>query len=85
MAMLGDDAAVGEALRAGARGYVVKGPAGEILDASSSAPRHRTRSRISPRVSTRSSNLLAANASIAQIAATLGLSAKTVRNHVSSI
>ena len=106
MTMLVDDAAVGEALRAGARGYVVKGAgAAEILDvlrgvhagrAVLGATVARTLGGIVgaappdpfPELTPREHeilNLLAANAPTERIADVLGLSAKTVRNHLSSI
>jgi len=106
MTMLVDDAAIGEALRAGARGYVVKGAgAQEILDvlrgvhagrAVLGATVARTLGGIVgaappdpfPELTPREHeilNLLAANAPTERIADVLGLSAKTVRNHLSSI
>ena len=106
MTMLADEGAVGEALRAGARGYVVKGAgAAEILDALRGvlagravlgaavaarlgglvgAPPPDPFPDLTPR-EREILDLLAANATTQQIAATLGLSAKTVRNHLSSI
>jgi DNA-binding NarL/FixJ family response regulator len=106
MTMLADEAAVGEALRAGARGYVVKGAgAGEILDALRGV--HAGRAVLGagvartlgglvgaapadpfPDLTPREHevlNLLAANASTDQIAGTLGVSGKTIRNHLSAI
>ena len=107
MTMLEDDDAVLHALRAGARGYVVKGAQQqEILDAIRSV--HAGRAVIGanvarrlaalvtgsaptdpfPSLTTRERNVLdamCAGASTAQIADRLGLSAKTVRNHISNI
>jgi DNA-binding NarL/FixJ family response regulator len=106
MTMLADEAAVGEALRAGARGYVVKGAgAAEILDALRGV--HAGRAVLGagvartlgglvgaappdpfPDLTPREFevlNLLAASATTEQIARTLGLSVKTVRNHLASI
>ena len=107
MTMLEDDDAVVHALRAGARGYVVKGAQQqEILDAIRSV--HAGRAVIGATVArklgalvTRSApndpfpeltarerdvlDALSAGASTNQIADRLGLSAKTVRNHVSNI
>jgi DNA-binding NarL/FixJ family response regulator len=107
MTMLEDDDAVVQALRAGARGYLVKGAAQrEILGAvrgvhagqavmgtdvarrlgslvGSPAPEDPF-----PELTTRERqtlNLLAGGASTSQIADRLGLSSKTVRNHLSSI
>lgn len=108
MTMLEDDDAVGQALRAGARGYLVKGaPQAEIIDAirgvhagravigaasakqldslfSSSSPAHDPFPNLTPRERD-VLQALAAGASTSQIAANLGLSAKTVRNHLSNI
>jgi DNA-binding NarL/FixJ family response regulator len=110
MTMLEDDDAVGQALRAGARGYLVKGaPQAEIIDAirgvhagravigaasarqldslfssSSSSPAHDPFPDLTPRERD-VLHALAAGASTSQIAASLGLSAKTVRNHLSNI
>lgn len=107
MTMLEDDGAVVQALRAGARGYVVKGARQrEILDVVRGV--HAGRAVIGATVARQLSSLVAAAApadpfpaltarehdvlaaltaggSTAQIAARLGLSDKTVRNHVSSI
>jgi DNA-binding NarL/FixJ family response regulator len=108
MTMLEDDDAVGQALRAGARGYLVKGaPQAEIIDAirgvhagravigaasakqldslfGSSSPAHDPFPDLTPRERD-VLQALAAGASTSQIAASLGLSAKTVRNHLSNI
>jgi DNA-binding NarL/FixJ family response regulator len=108
MTMLEDDDAVGQALRAGARGYLVKGaPQAEIIDAirgvhagravigaasakqldslfGSSSPTHDPFPDLTPRERD-VLQALAAGASTSQIAASLGLSAKTVRNHLSNI
>ena len=107
MTMLEDDDAVVQALRAGARGYIVKGAQQhEILDAIRSV--HAGRAVIGATVARQLAALvtgpapndpfpdltarerdvldaLTAGASTAQIAARLGLSDKTVRNHVSNI
>ena len=107
MTMLEDDDAVVQALRAGARGYVVKGAQQqEILDAIRSV--HAGRAVIGatvarqlatlmtgsaakdpfPELTTRERDVLdalTAGASTAQIADRLGLSGKTVRNHISNI
>jgi DNA-binding NarL/FixJ family response regulator len=107
MTMLEDDEMVVQALRAGARGYVVKGAGQqEILDAvrgvqagravigadvarrlsalvAPAAPEHPF-----PQLTGRERTileLLAGGATTGQIADRLGLSAKTVRNHLSSI
>jgi DNA-binding NarL/FixJ family response regulator len=107
MTMLEDDDAVGQALRAGARGYLVKGaPQAEIIDAIrgvhagravigaatakqldsvfSSSPQHDPFPDLTPRERD-VLEALAAGASTTQIAASLGLSGKTVRNHLSNI
>ena len=107
MTMLEDDDMVVQALRAGARGYLVKGAAQrEILDAIRGVhagqavigsrhraparrprrrpPRPRTPSPTSPTASARSSTCSPAGATTIQIADRLGLSPKTVRNHLSS-
>jgi DNA-binding NarL/FixJ family response regulator len=107
MTMLEDDDAVVQALRAGARGYIVKGAQQhEILDAIRSV--HAGRAVIGatvarqlaaivtgpapndpfPDLTTRERDVLdalTAGASTAQIADRLGLSDKTVRNHISNI
>ena len=107
MTMLEDDDAVVQALRAGARGYLVKGARqNEILDVVRGV--HAGRAVIGATVARQLSSLvtggapaepfpdltarerdvlaaLAAGASTAQVASRLGLSDKTVRNHVSSI
>jgi DNA-binding NarL/FixJ family response regulator len=107
MTMLEDDDAVVQALRAGARGYIVKGAQQqEILDAIRSV--HAGRAVIGatvarqlatlvtapapadpfPELTARERDVLAAltaGASTSQIADRLGLSDKTVRNHVSNI
>jgi DNA-binding NarL/FixJ family response regulator len=107
MTMLEDDDAVVQALRAGARGYLVKGARqNEILDVIRGV--HAGRAVIGatvarqlaalvaggapvepfPDLTARERDVLAAlagGASTAQIAGRLGLSDKTVRNHVSSI
>ena len=107
MTMLEDDDMVVQALRAGARGYLVKGAAQrEILDTvrgvhagqavmgadvarrlgaliGSPAPEEAF-----PGLTARERetlNLLAGGATTGQIAERLGLSSKTVRNHLSSI
>ena len=107
MTMLEDDDAVVQALRAGARGYLVKGARqNEILDVVRGV--HAGRAVIGASVARQLSTLvtggapaepfpdltarerdvlaaLTAGASTAQVAGRLGLSDKTVRNHVSSI
>jgi DNA-binding NarL/FixJ family response regulator len=108
MTMLEDDDAVGQALRAGARGYLVKGaPQAEIVDAIRGV--HAGRAVIGAATAKQLNNLfggnpaptdpfpeltprerdvlqaLAAGATTSQIAASLGLSGKTVRNHLSNI
>jgi DNA-binding NarL/FixJ family response regulator len=107
MTMLEDDDAVLQALRAGARGYLVKGARqNEILDVIRGV--HAGRAVIGATVARQLSSLvaggapadpfpdltgrerdvlaaLAGGASTAQVAGRLGLSDKTVRNHVSSI
>ena len=107
MTMLEDDDAVVHALRAGARGYVVKGAQQhEILDAIRSV--HAGRAVIGATVARKLASLvtgpvpndpfpdltsrerdvldaLCAGASTPQIADRLGLSAKTIRNHISNI
>ena len=105
MTMLEDDEAVVQALRAGARGYVVKGARQEeILEVIRGV--HAGRAVIGASVAHRLPALaggasdpfpdltarerdvlatLAAGATTPQIAERLGLSDKTVRNHVSSI
>lgn len=107
MTMLEDDDAVGQALRAGARGYLVKGsPQAEIVDAIRGV--HAGRAVIGaatakqlgsvfasgestdpfPELTPRERSVLealAGGASTSQIAARLGLSDKTVRNHLSAI
>ena len=101
MTMLEDDDAVVHALRAGARGYVVKGAQQhEILDAIRSV--HAGRAVIGATVARKLAALVTgaapndpfpdltarerdAGASTTQIADRLALSAKTVRNHISNI
>jgi DNA-binding NarL/FixJ family response regulator len=107
MTMLEDDDAVVQALRAGARGYIVKGAQQhEILDAIRSV--HAGRAVIGATVARQLAALvsgsapndpfpdltarerdvldaLTAGASTTQIADRLGLSDKTVRNHISNI
>lgn len=107
MTMLEDDEAVGQALRAGARGYLVKGaPQAEIVDAIRGV--HAGRAVIGaatakqldsvfavagsnepfPNLTPRERDVLealAAGATTTQIADRLGLSSKTVRNHLSNI
>lgn len=107
MTMLEDDEAVGQALRVGARGYLVKGaPQAEIVDAIRGV--HAGRAVIGaatakqldsvfafaapedpfPDLTRRERDVLkalAAGATTAQIADRLGLSNKTVRNHLSNI
>lgn len=107
MTMLADDDAVGQALRAGARGYLVKGsPQDEIVDAIRGVHAGRAvigaatarqlgsiftssqRADPFPDLTPRERSVLealAGGASTAQIAARLGLSDKTIRNHLSSI
>ena len=107
MTMLEDDDAVGQALRAGARGYLVKGaPQAEIVEAIRGVHAGRavigaatakqlgsifasdTREDPVPDLTPRERvvlEALAAGATTAQIAHRLGLSDKTVRNHLSSI
>jgi DNA-binding NarL/FixJ family response regulator len=107
MTMLEDDDAVLQALRAGARGYLVKGARqNEILDVIHSVQAGRAVIGASvagqlsalvaggapaepfPDLTARERDVLAAlagGASTAQVAGRLGLSDKTVRNHVSSI
>lgn len=107
LTMLGDDDAVRQALRAGARGFLVKGaPQSEILETIRGV--HAGRAVVGaaaakqlgsvlaagtpadpfPELTPRERSVLealAAGASTAQIADRLGLSHKTVRNHLSSI
>jgi DNA-binding NarL/FixJ family response regulator len=107
MTMLEDDDAVGQALRAGARGYLVKGaPQGEIVETIRGV--HAGRAIIGaatakqlgsifalatapdpfPELTPRERSVLealTAGASTSQIAHRLGLSDKTVRNHLSNI
>ena len=108
MTMLEDDDMVVQALRAGARGYLVKGAAQrEILDAIRGVHagqavigsdvarrlagarrrrgRPRTRSPTSPTASATSSTCSPPAPAPTQIADRLGLSDKTVRNHLSNI
>jgi DNA-binding NarL/FixJ family response regulator len=107
MTMLEEDDMVVQALRAGARGYLVKGAAqGEILDTVRGV--HAGQAVIGADVARRlgglvggatpddpfpdlterereTLNLLAGGATTVQIADRLGVSSKTVRNHLSSI
>jgi DNA-binding NarL/FixJ family response regulator len=105
--MLEDDDAVGQALRAGARGYLVKGsPQTEIVATIHGVHAGRavigaatanqlgsvfasgSRDDPFPELTPRERSVLealAAGATTAQIANRLGLSNKTVRNHLSSI
>lgn len=107
MTMLEDDEAVGQALRAGARGYLVKGaPQDEIVAAIRGV--HAGRAVIGAATAKQLGNVLAAavpsdhfpdltrrerdvldalagGATTAQISVRLGLSDKTVRNHLSNI
>lgn len=107
MTMLEDDDMVAQALRAGARGYLVKGAGQrEILDAVRGV--HAGQAVMGADVARRlgslvgspapddpfpaltgrereTLNLLAGGATTIQIADRLGLSSKTVRNHLSSI
>lgn len=107
MTMLEDDDAVGQALRAGARGYLVKGaPQTEIVETIRGV--HVGRAVIGaatakqlgsvfavgtapdpfPELTPRERSVLealAGGATTSQIATRLGLSEKTVRNHLSSI
>ena len=107
MTMLEDDDAVVQALKAGARGYVVKGaPQQEILETIRGVHAGRAvigagvarqlgslvgrggQSNPFPDLTQRERevlNLLAAGANTAQTADRLGLSSKTVRNHLSAI
>jgi DNA-binding NarL/FixJ family response regulator len=105
--MLEDDDAVSQALRAGARGYLVKGaPQAEIIETIRGV--HAGRAVIGAATAKQLGNIfavatppdpfpeltprersvleaLAAGASTSQIAHRLGLSDKTVRNHLSNI
>lgn len=107
MTMLEDDDALVQALRAGARGYLVKGaPQAEILETIRGV--HAGRAVIGAATATQLTNLLtstretdpfpdltprernvleslARGASTKQIADRLGLTDKTVRNHLSAI
>jgi DNA-binding NarL/FixJ family response regulator len=107
MTMLEDDDAVAQALRAGARGYLVKGaPQAEIVETIRGV--HAGRAVIGAATAKQLANLLgtahegdpfpeltprersvlealAGGASTTQIANRLGLTDKTVRNHLSSI
>jgi DNA-binding NarL/FixJ family response regulator len=107
MTMLEDDDAVGQALRAGARGYLVKGaPQTEIVetirgvDAGRAVIGAATAKQLGsvfavgtardpfPELTPRERSVLkslAGGATTSQIATRLGLSEKTVRNHLSSI
>jgi DNA-binding NarL/FixJ family response regulator len=107
MTMLEDDDAVGQALRAGARGYLVKGaPQAEIVETIRGVYAGRavigaaTAQQLStvfsagaltdpfPELTPRERSVLealAGGATTSQIAARLGLSQKTIRNHLSSI
>jgi DNA-binding NarL/FixJ family response regulator len=107
MTMLEDEAAVAQALRAGARGYLVKGaPQIEILETIrgvhagravigaatakqlatmlSPAPKADPFPELTPRERS-VLEALAGGANTAQIASRLGLTHKTVRNHLSTI
>jgi DNA-binding NarL/FixJ family response regulator len=106
MTMLEDDDAVAQALRAGARGYLVNGaPQAEIIDTIRGV--HAGRAVIGAATAKQLANVfstqrddpfpeltprersvleaLAGGATTAQIARRLGLTDKTVRNHLSSI
>ena len=107
MTMLEDDDAVGQALRAGARGYLVKGAlqaeivetirgvhAGRAVIGAATAKQlgsvlaSGAREDPFPELTPRERGVLealAAGATTSQIADRLGLSDKTVRNHLSSI
>jgi DNA-binding NarL/FixJ family response regulator len=107
MTMLEDDDAVGQALRAGARGYLVKGaPQGEIVETIRAVQAGRavigaaTAAQLAsvlrsvadgypfPDLTPRERavlDALARGATTGQIAARLGLTGKTVRNHLSNI
>ena len=107
MTMLEDDDAVAQALRAGARGYLVKGaPQAEIVETIRGVHAGRavigaaTAKQLSgvftagaltdpfPELTPRERSVLealAGGATTSQIAARLGLSQKTIRNHLSSI
>lgn len=107
MTMLEHDDAVAQALRAGARGYLVKGaPQTEIVDTIRGVHAGRAvigaatakqlgnvfasgaRTDPFPELTPRERSVLealAGGASTSQIAARLGLSDKTVRNHLSNI
>jgi DNA-binding NarL/FixJ family response regulator len=107
LTMAEDDDAVAQALRAGARGYLVKGaPQAEIVETIRGVYAGRavigaaTAKQLGnvfaaeippdpfPDLTTRERSVLAAlagGASTSQIASRLGLSDKTVRNHLSSI
>ena len=107
MTMLEDDDAVAQALRAGARGYLVKGaPQAEIVETIRGV--HAGRAVIGAATAKQLGNVfsagaltdpfpeltprersvleaLAGGATTSQIATRLGLSQKTIRNHLSSI
>jgi DNA-binding NarL/FixJ family response regulator len=107
MTMLEDDAAVVQALRAGARGYLVKGaPQTEIIDTIrgvhagraviGAASANQLATMLSPTRETdpfpeltprerKVLEALAGGANTTQIAGRLGLTNKTVRNHLSTI
>jgi DNA-binding NarL/FixJ family response regulator len=110
LTMFEDDGSVFSAMRAGARGYLLKGAdhteivravaavaGGEAIFGAAvaerileffAAPRPRTPEAVFPQLTAREHEvleLIAAGRSNAELAATLVLSPKTVRNHVSNI
>jgi DNA-binding NarL/FixJ family response regulator len=110
LTMYEDDASVFAAMRAGARGYLLKGAdqaeivravaavaGGEAIFGAAvaarileffTAPRQRAPESVFPQLTAREHevlDLIAAGRSNAQLAETLFLSPKTVRNHVSNI